>query len=284
MFVGPIILVSLLFGCNSDGSSSNDPPTVEITGWIIENVDESVASKYGNIANATAYFSIWLDVVDPDGIDDIVYVEISNPDDRYWILRDSSSGFDLYDPEDKVFFIDWCYSSAHPHTIILGQYRAFVQDSAGNQATATINFSSPGTALPEEGFIYSEDYLGSTVGGIEMIKRASVTNFIKGEDSIIVEFQVDDARVYNGYIWLYNGSPEYITWSGYFKNTINSGSGILNDGTTNTLQIQSSDLELGIYSWDDINGFHIVLTDGTQYSPDDNWDHRSISIYSIFPD
>ena len=279
-----IILVSLLFGCNSGGSSSNDPPTVESTGWIIENVDESVASKYGNIANATAYFSIWLDVVDPDGIDDIVYVEISNPDDRYWVLLDRSSDNDFFDPIYTVFFANLLYSSDSPNAIILGQYRAYVQDSAGNQATATINFSSPGTALPEEGFIYSEDYLGSTVGGIEMLKRASVTNSIKEEDSIIVEFQVDDARVYNGYVWLYNDSSEYITWSGYFKNTINSGSGILNDGSTNTLQIQSSDLDLGYYSWGHIKGFHIVLTDGTQYSPDDNWDHRSISSYIIFPD
>jgi sulfatase modifying factor 1 len=278
LFIVPLLLL-FSFGCNDGGGGSSDPLTVEITGWYMENADESAVSKYGDKANATAYIYISLKVKDPDGIDDVIYVEVSNPQDRYWILRDSSSGIDLYDPEYKRFIANGLWSSVNPNSIILGQYTAFVLDSDFNSATNTINFSSPGTTLPEEGFIYSEDYKRVTDGGIEMLKRASITNFVKGEDSITIEFQVDDTRVFNGYVWIYDGSPEYITYSDYFINTINYGSGIFNDGTTNTLTIQSSDLDLGSYTWDDINGFHVILTDGVQYSPKETWDHRSVSQY-----
>ncbi len=56
------------------------------------------------------------------------------------------------------------------------------------------------------------------------------------------------------------------------------------DGSPNTLQILSVDLDLGTYNFIDIDGFHVVLTDGAQYAPEDTYyDHRSISAYAQFP-
>jgi len=117
-----------------------------------------------------------------------------------------------------------------------------------------------------------------------MLKRASIIDVTKGQSDITIQFQVVDSRVYNGVIWFYDDSAEYITWSGWFKNKVNEGAGLYNDGTTNTLQIQSSDLELGDFSFDDIKGFHVILTDGAQYAPDETeYDHRSVSQYQTIP-
>ncbi len=258
-----------------------DRLTVEITGWVIDNIDKSYWTKWGYTdVWGTAFFNIWVEANDPDGIDDITYVEVSDPEGWYWVLRDSSTGIDLYDPEGG-FFGGWrlWYSSSYPNAVYLGQYTALVRDSDGNEATDTQFFSRPGSTSGN-GFVYSEDYKGITTGGIEMIKRANIISKTKEADDITIEFQVDDSRVFNGFIWFYDSSAEHITWSGYFKNTINGGAGLNVDGTTNTLVIQSSDLDLGSFIWGDISGFHVVLGDGIQYSPREDFiDHRSISSY-----
>ena len=56
LFIVPLLLL-FSFGCN-DGGGGSDPLTVEITGWYMENADESAVSKYGDYANATAYIYI----------------------------------------------------------------------------------------------------------------------------------------------------------------------------------------------------------------------------------
>jgi len=279
-FIVSSIIFLYFISCANNG---NEPPTCEITHWCTENIDESYWTKWGYTGGGTAYFDIWVEASDPDGIDDITYVKVTNPEGTYWVLRDSETGKDQYDPEGG-FFGGWraCYSSSHPHAVYLGQYTALVRDSDGNEVTDTQLFSKPGSTSGN-GFVYSEEYMGSTTGGIEMIKRATITSKINGVNDITIEFQVDDSRVYNGFIWFYDSSAEYITWSGFFKNTINGGAGLHVDGTTNTLVIQSSDLDLGSFTWGDITGFHVVVCDGSQYSPkEDYYDHRSISSYELF--
>ena len=281
IFIVSSIIFLYFVSCANNG---NEPPTCEITGWCVENIDESFWTKWGYTGGATAYFDIWVEASDPDGIDDITYVKVTNPEGTYWVLRDSETGKDHYDPEGG-FFGGWrrYYSADHPHRVLLGQYTALVRDSKGNEATDTLSFNEPGS-LSGSGFLYSEDYTGSTSGGKKMLQRAVITNAIKDISDITIEFTVNDTRVYNGWVWFYDVSTEYITWSDFFKNTINSGAGLYTDGfTTNILQIHPTDLDLGTFTWNDISGFHIVLTDGLQYSPkEDLFDHFSISAYELF--
>jgi hypothetical protein len=273
-FVMILMILSFLISC----SVLNEPPTVEITGWCTENIDKSFWTKWGYSPEATAYFNIWVEASDPNGIDDIEWVQVQDPEYTTWVLKDSSTGVDLYNKEGGFFGgMIRCNSIRYPHAVCLGQYKVLVLDSFGNEAKDTIYFSQPGSTLGT-GFIFSEDYTG--VAAIEMLNRAIITNVTKEPNDITIEFEVDDTRVYNGLVILYNDSAEFIASSDYFKNTINSGTGIYTDGTTNILQIQSSEFELGSYTWDDVKGFHIVLTDGAQYSPEEEiWDHSSISIY-----
>jgi len=98
-------------------------PTAKITSWVTENIDNSFWTKDGGSGGGTAYFDIWIEASDPDGIDDITYVKVTNPEGYYWVLRDSGTGKDHYDPEGG-FFGGWrrYYSSDHPHKYILGLY------------------------------------------------------------------------------------------------------------------------------------------------------------------
>jgi hypothetical protein len=254
-------------------------------GWTAENIDPSYWTKDGGTSNATAFRDFWIYVDDPDGVGDIVLITVTDPNDSTWTLQNSETGKSHYD-EDGGFWGGWerYYDSDSPHALILGTYTVLVRDSAGNEITTSVGFNAPGSSSGS-GFIYSEDYTLSTAGGSKMLQRATSISGIKGASDITIQFKVDDTRVINGFIWFYDYTADYITWSDFFRGTINSNSGIIyTDGiTTNTLLILASELDLGSYTLSDVAGFHIVLTDGEQYAPYDTWyDNRSISEYVQF--
>ena len=267
-------------------SQKNEPPSfLRYVGWTAENIDPSYWTKRGDTSNATAFRDFWVYVDDPDGVDDIVLIQVTDPNYSTWTLQNSETGKSYYD-EDGGFWGGWMrhYDSDSPHTVVLGTYMVFARDSAGNEITTSVSFNAPGSSSGS-GFIYSENYSLSTAGGSKMLQRATSISGIKGASDITIQFKVDDTRVINGYVWFYDNTLNYITGSDWFRTTINSNSGIIyTDGiTANTLQISSSELDLGSYSLSDVNGFHIVLTDGAQYAPNETWyDNRSISEYVRF--
>ena len=284
-----LVAVSLLIviSCGESPTtteSNKEPEITKASGWAIESIDPSFWTKRGDNSNATALRNFWIYASDPDGIEDIIYVSVTDPGGTNWTLRDNDTGKDHYDDEGE-FFGGWrrYYDTDQPNAVILGQYTVLVRDSAGNEVTDTISVNSPGTNSGSD-FIYSENYTGLTSGSIEMLKRATIIDVMKGQDDMTLQFQVDDSRVFNGFIWFYDDSTNYITWSGLIKNKVNEGVGFFKDGTTNTLKIQSSDLELGDFTFDNIKGIHLVLRDGIQFSPKENvYDHRSVSQYYTIP-
>jgi len=271
----------LLLGCNLFGK--NEAPSFSKDfGWATSNVDPSFWEKGGgDTAPATAFRLFQVFVDDPDGRQDIVEIDVINPDGIAWYIEDhyNSSG---------GYWGGWYYyndvDSDAPHKVVLGTYTVVVRDSEDHEITGSISFNSPGSSSGS-GFIYSEDYSGSIAGGTKMIHKASALSGTLNTDDLSISFTVSDSRVINGWVWFYDSSTDYITWSGWFSDSnINSGGGLKTDGSPNTLQILSVDLDLGTYNFIDIDGFHVVLTDGAQYAPEDNYyDHRSISAYAKFP-
>jgi len=281
-----VLSITLFVLISCDLSQKNKSPSFSrYSGWTAENIDPSYWTKLGDTSDATAFRDFWIYVDDPDGVDDIVLITVTDPNDYTWTLQNSETGKSLYD-EDGGFWGGWRRhdDSGSPHTLILGTYTVLVRDSGGNEITWSVDFNAPGSSSGS-GFLYTEDYTLSTAGGSKMLQRATSISGTKGASDITIQFKVDDTRVINGYVWFYDDTADYITLSDFFRNTINSSSGIIyTDGvTTNTLQMTASELDLGSYSLSDVAGFHIVLTDGEQYAPYETWyDHRSISEYLQF--
>jgi len=284
IFTLPMLAVSV--GCdiiNPIGEEKNgEPEIIGNSGWVVENIDPSFWTKWGQSSDATAFLGLWIYASDPDGIQDITYVSVISPRDELFVLRDKSIGVDHYDDDNDRFGGRLYYSLDHPHGVTLGRYTVLIRDSAGHEVTDTISVNSPGTKSGS-GSIYSENYTGSTSSSPKMLKRASILSATKGSGDITIQFRTDDLRVYNGYVWFYDASANYITSSGYFKNKVNDGAGLRTDGTIDTLKVQSSDLELGDFTFDDIKGLHVILMDGAQYAPEEAYDHRSISQYQKIP-
>jgi hypothetical protein len=167
--------------------------------------------------------------------------------------------------------------------VALGAYSVYVRDSADHETAGLVDFFYPGQDT-DSGYddLFSEDFLGTHPADEDMLFRATGLSGTNNGTTISVDFQVNDPRVYNGYLWFYDSAGEYITWSGWFTDL--EGVGWLNTaGGVNTLDLTASDLDLGGYSLSDIEGFHVVLCDGAQYAPNlTYYDHRSISAYTTF--
>jgi hypothetical protein len=259
-------------------SQKNQPPTFSNNiGWAASNVDLSYGGKWGDTQPATAFRLFQVLIDDPDGREDIVEIDVIDPEGRTWYIEDH------YLEAYSYWGGWWYYVDSRPNRVELGIYEVVARDSAGHEITSSVSFNSPGS-LGGSGFLYSEDYTGSTVGGVEMLNRASNLSGTKGASDLSISFSVNDSRVFNGWIWFYDGSADFITNSDWFKDTINGGSGLNTGGTSNTVNLSVDDLDLGSYAFSDIAGFHVILTDGAQYAPEDTYfDHRSISAYEVFP-
>jgi len=272
------VLIVVLFGCENQAPFFVVPPE-----WSTQNVDPTYWSKSGASGSDSAYRSFRVFVADPDGEHDIDLIIVTDPNGNTWTLRNLELQFDRYDDAGGFWGGWFLYWPTLQYKILLGDYSVTVKDRSGAEINGTLSFTLPGSTSGN-GFIYSDEYVGSTVGGTEMLYRAIVTSSIIGGSNLTIEFQVDDTRVNNGQIWFYNDSENLIAESDYFESTINGGGGIFTNNSPNTLVLSSGDLDLGSYTWGDIVGFHVVLVDGAQYSTGGTeWDHRSISAYEIFP-
>jgi hypothetical protein len=269
----------------------NKPPVFDNdVGWVFENIDASFWTKRGDPdPSVTVFRNFWVHAEDPDGEDDITYVCITDSEDHDTLLENPNTGYSAYDSSGN-FWGGWrrYYRVAAPYQVALGTYTTVVRDSAGYEISRTDMLTGPGGASGYS-FAYSEEYLGSTVGGTPMLTRATVSFANKLSDRIQIQFTVNDDAVFDGYVWLYDASAVYVGWTNWFRTTtrINGGLGIYNNGSLNTLEVFFTDLDLGTHSPSEIAGFHVVLSDGAQYEPQtpfDTWyDYRSISAYTLFP-
>jgi len=209
-----------------------------------------------------------------------VEIDVIDPEGRTWYIEDD------YEEAYGYWGGWWYYVGSERDRVELGTYEVVARDSEGHEISTTVSFNRPGSSSGS-GFIYSEDYSGDRTGGAEMLNRASNLSGTKGVSDLTISFTVDDSQVINGWIWFYDDSVEvnYITVSDWLKGTVNGGGGLNTNGALNTLNISAAELgDLGSYAFSDIAGFHVILTDGDQYAPEDTYyDHRSISAYKLFP-
>jgi hypothetical protein len=240
-------------------------------------MDLSFGGKRGEVQPATAFLLFQVFIDDPDGHDDIEEIDVIHPDGFAWYIEDD------YDEAGGYWGGWYYYSNSAPHAVVLGIYEVVARDSADHEITASVSINTPGSSIGS-GFIYSEDYTGPTVGGVEMLNRATSPSGTKGASELSLSFMVNDSRVNNGRISFYDSNGDWITVSDWFKDIINGGSGLNTDGSLNTLNISSSKLDLQGYSYSDVAGYHVALFDGAQYAPEDTqYDHRSFSEYELFP-
>lgn len=258
----------------------NTPPTCDGTYWGIENADPTFRGNQGG-STPTAFAFLAILVSDADGQGDIVLIRVSGPDGSpVWTLKDAGAGVDHYN-ESGEYWGGWgYYSASSPHTLPLGTYSVYIKDSVDHEVNSSFRVGRPGGRLGYETFLFTEDYTGSTTDGEPMLPRPAAVTGTTGGESLTITFEATSTDVFNGFVWFFDSAGNYITTTGFFRDSINNGLGLMYD---NALTLTAGDLDLGSFRFSDIAGFHVVLTDGQQYYPRSvSYDHRSVSAYVTF--
>jgi hypothetical protein len=293
-----LFIAVLLTACGSS-SSPDSPPEIDHVSWIMENIDQSF---WVNPVDRSAYINFGIYFTSTDLVaSDIESVVLTAPTGRFWIHDDPAFIAASFDPDRARYGGMWrLYShfyTSNASVLPIGNYNFEVNFTTGERATFTQLVPSPGSAGTDSFFyVYTEDYSlvsSPPVGFTALPLRAAINSAVldTSASQLTVDFSIDDPRIYSGKIWLYDASRNYIGTIDWFRNfatgtvltTINSGTTIANDGTSNVVTLTDTQIQFKDgNSMNDIYSLNVVLTDGAQYAGDDrSYDARSISANTL---
>jgi hypothetical protein len=266
------LLPILFLGC---GGSSSSSPSITITGvtWVEENIDPSfwqTAPPNGQ----TAYYDFWIDYTGDIALGDIQYARVYGPGVVWNIIYNSK----LFSATSRQIggYGRW-YDAVNPNLLPIGPLQVEVKLNSGADARYALSVPAPAsTTAGSYTTMHTEDLLSPLATSAPMVKRATIgaTNTLTASTQEIgITFSVDDASVYDGFVWFYDASKNYLGGFFYFRDPATgsvsprlAGSSFHVDGTSNTLTLQPNDLQLNTgASFGQIAQFGIGLTDGAQY-------------------
>lgn len=267
------LLPLLLLGCG--GSSSSPSFTIAGVSWVEENIDPSfwqTAPPNGQ----TAFYDFWIDYTGDIASGDIEYARVYGPGVA-WTINYSST---LFSATNKQIggYGRW-YDGVNPNLLPIGFLQVEVKLNSGADARYWIDVPAPAsTTAGGYTTMHTEDLLPPPPTSAPMVRRATIgaTNTLTpSTQTIRIAFSVDDAKVYDGFVWFYDASGNYLGGFFNFRDPTTgsisarlAGSSLHTDGTSNTLTLQSTDLQFDAgASFGQIARFGIGLTDGAQYVP-----------------
>lgn len=289
--------VLVLAGCDSTGADGSTPVgsddtdsktvTISDVGWRYSNIDPGFWTT-SESPTGSAFVSFYLKLEETDLTDDDIARTTLTSQGITWTRTAEEIDFD---EEEGMIPLSHNFSGDPNHVIPLRPWEITVELTNGNLDTVTREFAPPGTDTVDSSLthLYTEDYsnAASPPAGYEsMIPRATgLTGSGGGTSDIRINFEVTDARVYNGWVQFYDASGEYIAISRSFVSWSDGADtpGMFTTGFTNsesnTLDIQSEDVEISssTATFEDIAEAVLVLTDGAQYASSGAYDFRSIT-------
>jgi hypothetical protein len=286
MWSKPLLL--LLAGVSVGPSGCGSPKTAHaaFVGWYIDSIDPAF---YTVASEVTCDYYLSLRWEGDADLPDIEYARVYLPDQkRYWSFELDEEHFDA--AKMKVFGY-FTFSEDH-NAVPIGNMKAAIKVKDGDVSTLDRTFTAPAsTSTMGYDYAYSENGSALNSTYVPAIKRPTVTAHAIDymAPQLSVTFVVSDSRVYDGYLWLYDGADTYIGYSSYFRegaggavsSSINSGATINTDGSPNMVVLGSPDVTLSSgYDFSNIAKVVLVVTDGTQYASAGRYNTHDYRAYS----
>jgi len=154
----------------------------------------------------------------------------------------------------------------------LNNWLVNAKDLQGESSSQSFGFSLPdGDPVVDQLFVYSNDYAGSTINGVEAMEVMTVVNNnlkLTADTSEVTKeffelrFDVTDMRAKNYSLWFYTDDPDVLPVVKLeHDSSLIENKSIVPGGTT-IVKLPWSEIEAaGIYSASAIRGVHIVLND-----------------------
>lgn len=297
-----LMLAVFAFSClssqNTKETTNQDNKKISIKKIevLIDNIDSSFWKK--KMEDQSLYYNFYIYYNEPDlTANDIAFCNVSSVFDIKWTIDLN----EYFNPESNYIggIGRWYDSKISNNGSVLGIKDLKVSIKLKNNYILNYNLSLNG---PDEynsvySNVYNEDYKGEKNGSyISAIKRAKIINKEKLENSLKIEFSVDDIRVNTGEIWLYNKDNQYIgearnsfinVYSREISDYLNNGKVLNTSGEVNIINLKRENIEYDNekFKFEDINYTHVVLKD-TAYKYENNLlkntVYRSISERIVF--
>jgi hypothetical protein len=267
--------LALAGGC---GSSAPAPaaPSVSITrvGWYEESIDPSFWTTPPPNGQ-TAFFDFIIHYTGEIAFSDIEYARVYLPGGtRWWTLNKETRYFDAT-ARTIGGFGRW-FDNAQPNILPLGDLLVEVKLTNGAISRYTRYVPAPASLTADPySTMYSEDLNPPPAASTPMIKRASlgaINTSTAATQTLSLTFSVNDPRVYNGLVWLYDAAGTYLGGYYYFRDSATDlirpalGGALATDGTLNTLTLHATDLTFNTgATFSQVARFEVVLTDGAQH-------------------
>jgi len=283
-----LFLGSVLFmGCPTPVDPNADK-TISINGigWVMENVDQGFFIPSVGLNEVAGVFDLhWTGSAISNS--DISYATMSSAATPGYHWTFPSSGYDAANQTlySGRFYTE--YYASNRSVFPIGLMNFTIGLTNGKTATYAFNIPDPASTTASSGnLIYNENYSGSPASNYKrIISRPTNISHTSGATKSVT-FTLNDPQFYNGYLWLYDGSDNYVGITEFFRvdasgnlSSMMGGSLLNTISTTNTVTFDTTKVtyESG-KTWADVVRFVLVTTDGEQFKPTKNsFDCRSIS-------
>ena len=204
----------LLLGC---GGSSGPHPSVTIAGltWLEENIDPSFWQT-APPNNQTAFYDFWIDYAGDITFGDIQYARVYLPGGTYWTVSRDSTFFSA--TSKQIGGYGRWYATAQPNLLPIGSLQVEVKLNDGVDATYTATIPAPASLTAGTyTTMHTEDAVSPPATSAPMVQRATVgaTNTLTSATQVIsITFSVNDANVYDGFVWFFDSTKNYL--GGFF--------------------------------------------------------------------
>lgn len=267
-----VLLCLGLSACSSGPGEEEFAPQILAVYSDIVHRHPSFYEKWPNNPQRSIDFTFSINVSDPQGIENILSVYVTDLNDNYhWSLFDANEA----NPWTRCFrgagvFECRFYAAIHPDYSNLQNFEVVVQDLSGYTRRKAFNFLLADGEQPDlETFVYSEQFKGGTNNGYEALDvmtiedNAMVFTADAGTQSFHIEFEVSDARAKEYALDFYDtASPANYIGSVKLDSTIIQDHPIDPNLSTVAVDIPWDEINFEDgFSVDDIKRLHINLYD-----------------------
>lgn len=296
-FVTIVLAALLFFPLASCESPDKKNMTIISADWSLVNIDPSF---FTSPTAGSAFISISIHYAESNIIpEDISSINITYPAGNASIEITGDDIADMFDPNANILTTIMMRSSVYSDnysSVALGQYTIQIELNHDTSNQFVLDVTVPGSTISvTNSLIKTESFIegqSSSYTYYDMPLRAGIIGAVKDDPltAITLTFSVNDSKIYNGYVLLYNSTGTKIGTSYGFRyadtfgvTTFVNGAtdAFYNDGTINTVVLDSGSISsfLTGYSLADVDYVHVLLTDGEQYSAGTvlDYDARSIS-------
>lgn len=270
---------------------------------LISDLDSVIVNSHSSFSQNSAEISFYIDFQKDVQIDTIKSIKITTAldPDNFWLLETEYIKDNIYTFSDsqKGVAIEGLYDTLlaeNSSLVSLGDYNFLITLENSDTIAYTHNVPAPGSnGTNGKNYGYSEDYpnVSNPLSDyVSLLKRAQITSATLDDSAsrLTFEFIINDARAYNGIMWMYDENDAYIgklkdvlrdVETGTISQYLNSGTAFNTDGTANKVAVEAPQVifEQG-KSFKDIDQIAVSLSDGIQYKGTSNvfeLDHKSIS-------